>query len=496
MSAKNRSTCLEPFPPAFYLQDTATVARSLIGAYLVVIAVGVGYGLLKGTLPHTSLAFRWQYWQAAARTYGDAPLTGIGRENFRAAYLLYKPPESTEEVNNPHNLWLTLLVELGPLGLLAGILLISTTVYRALRAAGQAERAPPTRAGPTMLVSLAIAVLLTQALFSGEPFGAPGILLLWSVYLAGIWVLAFVVAYLLITQVDVHPRSTAWLAAGLFTALCAVLVHNLIGLSLFTAAGLAVFISLAAAAMALYSTEPRAATGSAVTVPLTRLAAILVGVLLLVAAYGWFIARPTFLTRGVRGRIVGQLRSAASANSANADLVQAGRWISPHRRDPGMPLTLARLALELGRDAGVTAQQRDEFLKLAESYVQAAREINAEKFAIDSTDAAISTARAATRGDVDGLRAAARQWQTAVARYPTEPRARISAGEAAYRAWQATRQDEYARQAVEAYQAALDIDATRKPDVAAKLRPRELENIRRRLDELRAAGFDTAPASP
>ncbi|MBU0638202.1 MAG: hypothetical protein KKB50_04995, partial [Planctomycetes bacterium] len=37
----------------------------LVSVYLAVIAVGAGYGLSKGTLPHTSLAFRWQYWQAA-----------------------------------------------------------------------------------------------------------------------------------------------------------------------------------------------------------------------------------------------------------------------------------------------------------------------------------------------------------------------------------------------------------------------------------------------
>ena len=335
-----------------------------------------------------------------------------------------------------------------------------------------------------------------QAIFSGELLGDPNILLLWSVYVAGIWVLAFVVAYRLIAQVAAHPHAAAWLGAGLFTALCASLIHNLIGLSLFAAAGLAVFISLAAAAMALRPSETPTAAVPTTRAPRTRLAAVMVGGLLLVAAYGWFIARPTFLTRGVRDEITSRLRSATSAEAARADLAQAGRWVSTDRWDADLPLTLARLALEFGRDAEVSAQQRNAFLELAESYVQTARRRSPGTFAVESIDAAIETARAAASGNVDDLRAAALQWQTAVTRYPTDPRARISAGEAAYRAWQATRQVEYARQAIEAYQAALEIDDTRKPEVAAKLRPRELDTIRHNLSELRAAGFETPPASP
>jgi O-antigen ligase len=462
----------------------------LVGGYLAVIAIGAAYGMLKGTLPHTSLAFRWQYWQAAARAYADAPLTGLGRENFRSAYLLYKPAESTEEVANPHNLWLTLLVELGPLGLLAGTMLVGVVIYAALRAVGRAERLPPTRAGPATSVAVPIAVLLAQALFSGTPFGAPGILILWVVYVAGIWALAFVVAHRLITQVDVQPGTARWLAAGLFAGLCAALVHNLIGVSLFTTAGLAMFVSLAAATVALLSSEPPAAALPVVRGALARRSLAGVGGVLLVAAYVWLVGWPTFATRGVQDRIVRRFQAAASVDSACAELAQARQWLSADPWDADLPSTLARLALEGGRDRGVTAEQRTAFFDLAESYAQVARSRSPGTFAIESTAAAIKAERADVSQSADDLRAAALQSQIAVSRYPTNPRAQISAGDAAYNAWRATQQSEYLRQAVDAYQAALEIDATREPEVAAKLRAFELDAVRARLDDLRAAGLD------
>jgi hypothetical protein len=475
---------------------TRLVFAALVSIYVAVIAGGAGYGLRKGTLPHTSLAFRWQYWQAAGRAYTDAPLTGIGRENFRSAYLLYKPAESSEEVGNPHNLWLSLLVELGPLGLLAGLVLIGGAAYGALLSVGRAGRAPPGSCGPVMCGAVPLAVLLAQATFSGEPFGAPGILLLWSVYVAGLWLLGFVVAWRLITQVDRHPQATGWLVAGLFAALCAALVHNLIGLSLLTPAGLAVFITLAAAAIALRAGNQQPGPGAAREIPRTQRGLAWGAGLLLAAGYIGLIGWPTFATAGAHDRIVRRLGMVASADGAYADLAAARQWVLRDPWDAELPLTLARLALEVGRDAEITVQQRDAFLELADSYVRTARERSPATFAIESAAATIATARADASGHAADLRAAATRWQATVGCYPTNPQTRIAAAEAAYRAWRASQRVEYARQAFDDYQAALAIDTTRAPDVAAKLRPFEVESVRRKLDELRAAGLGPAVTPP
>ncbi|MFO0838236.1 MAG: O-antigen ligase family protein [Phycisphaerae bacterium] len=109
----------------------------LLGAalYVAIVGAGVAYGRARGTLPHPSLAFRWMYWTAAAQIYAESPLTGIGRENFRDPYLRYKAIEATEEVQNPHNLWVALLVDYGPLGLIGGVILLAWTLRRILAGA-------------------------------------------------------------------------------------------------------------------------------------------------------------------------------------------------------------------------------------------------------------------------------------------------------------------------------------------------------------------------
>jgi hypothetical protein len=84
---------------------------------------------------------------------------------------------------------------------------------------------------------------------------------------------------------------------------------------------------------------------------------------------------------------------------------------------------------------------------------------------------------------------AAREWEIAVALYPTNPRARISAGMIWYRCWQRAGVPDHAMRSLHHFQAALAIDATRPPEVAAKLRSAELRIIDEHLDELSAAGF-------
>ncbi len=91
-------------------------------------AAVVGHGLYHGSLPGSSLNFRWQYWTASADLIGDHWLTGVGRENFGREYLRYKTLDSPEEVANPHNLLVHAAAEWGMFGL-AGVcaLLVGAT---------------------------------------------------------------------------------------------------------------------------------------------------------------------------------------------------------------------------------------------------------------------------------------------------------------------------------------------------------------------------------
>lgn len=469
----------------------------LVVGYLAIIVPGATYGLWSGTLPHPSLAFRWQYWQAAAQTLKDTPLTGVGRENFRAAYMLYKSPESTEEVGNPHNLWLSLLVELGPLGLIAGVLLIGTVVQAAVGACNHTGRGPPRRAGAGVLIAAVAGVLFVQAVFSGEQFGAPGIPLLWAILVAAVWTLAFLLAYSLVSQVDEHPEASAWLVAGVGAALCAALIHNLIGFSFFTPAGLSVFAGLAAGVHALgdrptaRETEPKAngADSTAGIMPAVGLS------VLLMAAYLWAVAAPTVRSEAARKRIEAELRAAPNYAGIDVALKRGLDTLAIDRWDARTACWLARTALQFSRRSDAPDDLRRSWHDLAERYASAAWRRNRFSFTTCQLRAEFWEARATSDGDSDSLAVAAREWEITVALYPTEPRTRISAGTVWFRLWRDTGSADAARNAAEHLEAARGIDATRLPEVAVKLRPAELKIIRERLDELRAAGFGKSTTS-
>src|SRR5262249_19715776 len=99
------------------------VATGVLG--LALIAALVVGGLVTGRLDREvltqapmSLGYRWEYWRGTWRllTGGATDLAtalrsatlwrGVGPGNFRGPYLRYKLPESSEEILDPHNLFL------------------------------------------------------------------------------------------------------------------------------------------------------------------------------------------------------------------------------------------------------------------------------------------------------------------------------------------------------------------------------------------------------
>lgn len=109
------------------------------GLVAAVMAVLAGVATFTGALDKfvvgesfKSLRYRGEYWVGTWRMMCDElgrALTGVGPGNFRAYYLQYKLPESSEEIADPHNLFLDVwagggLVALAGLGglLAAGLL--------------------------------------------------------------------------------------------------------------------------------------------------------------------------------------------------------------------------------------------------------------------------------------------------------------------------------------------------------------------------------------
>jgi O-antigen ligase len=79
-----------------------------------------------------SLQFRLLYWSGTAKMLKERPLVGAGPGNFRQLYLTTREDESSEEIRDPHNVFLDAWSSAGLTGL-AGMLLIVVSMCRQLR---------------------------------------------------------------------------------------------------------------------------------------------------------------------------------------------------------------------------------------------------------------------------------------------------------------------------------------------------------------------------
>jgi hypothetical protein len=479
-----------------------SVLTVLVGAYIAVIAGTAAYGVAKGTLPHSSLAFRWYYWTAAARAIQDAPLTGIGRDNFAAAYMRYKAPESPEEVRDPHDVWVSLLTELGPLGLVGGALLCATCLLGALRALAPPAEATP---APDVLTThhawpAALAVLLVHAACSAPALADSAGVLIWSQDILLAWILPFAAAIWLFGNFGTNPRSAAWLTAGCCAALLAALVHGLIDFALLTPGGLAIFVLCAAAALGTGQPfAPASAAGARRT--WARAVPFAVGGAL-IAAHLLAVVRPTTRATWMLHDLDLALRTPPPEGPA-AILRTVSDYTARHGGD-ATARTAIRTLLQVARSPAILDSQRLDWLTLAKVRAEATCQANPRDtsnftlLASAEDDLAQFYARAGNTSKLlESERDAAQSWQHAVALYPTNPRTRISAGRAWFELWQADGDDAAARRARENFEQALWIDDRRPPEEVVRLRLRERLPVEQYLRQLppASAPATTAPGS-
>ena len=144
---------VSPLPPA------GTVGRSrwqrLAGGAIVFFAVIAPLALSRldsqvVSQAFLSLRYRLQYWQGALGVIRESPWLGVGPGNFRAHYLAYKLPESSEEIADPHNLLLDIWCS-GGLTAVAGLCLVLLAAgglcLRVLRSGPGRPESTPTDAG-------------------------------------------------------------------------------------------------------------------------------------------------------------------------------------------------------------------------------------------------------------------------------------------------------------------------------------------------------------
>ncbi|WP_397569263.1 O-antigen ligase family protein [Schlesneria sp. T3-172] len=165
-----------------------------VGAFLLFFGWGLTMfgGLDRQVLTEApkSLQYRLQYWQATTRMIADQLLFGVGPGQFRSHYLRYKLPEASEEIADPHNLFLDVFAS-GGIASFLGLVLIGVVLFKDLGTEPETE-APVSGANPQ-----------------------------WGILLASIAAVAWLL--LLLSGADDRLLVVLPVAMGLFWGLCRVL---------------------------------------------------------------------------------------------------------------------------------------------------------------------------------------------------------------------------------------------------------------------------------
>lgn len=473
-------------PTAFSRRPRALLAI-VCGGYLTLCGGIAAVGLVRGSLPGGSLAFRWEYWKGAAAVITDHPLTGVGRENFQTYYVRYKTPQATEEVRNPHDVWVGLLAELGPLGLIGGLLLAFAAVRSAVFATATAE---VTRGGGWWVLASLLGVAVLQAWLSGTPFGVPGIAVLWVFQFLAVLLLAGWLATAAHVSLAGLALGGRLLAAGLLAALLANLVHNLVGFSIFTPAGLATLTLVAAAAEGLRPLGPREPPKQTGKLRPGRIANHVALILACLAGgtYGVFGVLPSAYGARV-------LRNHPAGAPAGGDLKPLPKSVAVDPYDPSIPATLARRMATIASNAAEPIRRRLAAIELAQLYADLAQTRdpdNSTRYRLlarvyEQMAALRQQARLPARQVAAAWSQAAESWEQAIERYPTAVRDRIAAAIVYRQLWQLRHDPTDARRAIAHIDAALRIDDQRQPGQSAKLSDTERARLSRLREELAGA---------
>ncbi len=120
------------------------IARKVLVAGLaLLLAASAAAMLLEGTAVFRratkSLGYRFQYWQSSAAMIADYPWLGCGPGNFQEAYTVYKLPEASEEVSDPHNFLIEIWTIAGTPAALAFLAMLGIYFGKVVRPATEAE---------------------------------------------------------------------------------------------------------------------------------------------------------------------------------------------------------------------------------------------------------------------------------------------------------------------------------------------------------------------
>lgn len=174
-----------------------------------------------------SLQYRLQYWQATARLIADHLIFGVGPGQFRGYYLTYKLPEASEEIADPHNLFLETAAS-GGVASLFGLIIICIVLFKHLGLGPVADEEPNMSSSRTAtLISSLAAVGWVLLLLNGAD---DRLLVLLPMTVALFWVLFRALS---VFRVEPEMIRFGWQSAA-FALICHLCGAGGIGMPLIT----------------------------------------------------------------------------------------------------------------------------------------------------------------------------------------------------------------------------------------------------------------------
>lgn len=476
------------FCHAWLSSRTDKLAVMLIAGYTLFAGSFAIYGFVSGTLPHPSLEVRWFYWGAAADAYKEVPLTGVGRENFRDAYTQYRPPRSTEEVSIAHNIWVTMLVELGPLGLLSAILLFVLLIFGLARSFAEDEDAPTNTTAPIEVSAICIGIFLFWMLFSdtalqgSTPAERGSTLLVWIIENAAIWLISFAALFSLLRG-DRLSAAKPWLGMGILAAIMAVFVHNLVGFSLFIPCGLLTLGGLAACGLSRATLESKPEHQNKLA---STIALIGVGTALFIV-----VARPTSTADATLQQMRHALATARNESEAQKAIDIGWQAVAADPLDPRLPRIIGREILQyVGSQVG-QIPGGEWWLNNIKAFSEASLARNPRSTSTLKQYAVVHEylemaylLQAKPDEATAALKTSAETWLQAIERYPTDLRGLVDAGVILTKYWQESEDLTLAAKAREFFQRARTINNGYRVDEPIKLRPHEIQRLQQFEAEL------------
>lgn len=282
-----------------------------VGLFALGCLAFVGHGLYHGTFGIDSITFRWNYWIGSARLFVDHWLVGVGWGSFGFHYLAHRLPEATEEIKDPHNLFVKAFVELGAVGGALCLGWVARLTWEITRPITPPPPTPlpagtPTRAAArsvaAMIIGIGAAAVVLNAAGSVDFSRDPAYVLvecLKRLLYFGLLILALAAGAIRSTT-DVRPddRPAPLLLIGLVAAVMVFLIHNLIDFSMWDV-GPMFLLALVGGALIGVRGEPLAGRRK-----WNRTAGVMTGVALtawLVAIVGFVIPVTDAETRAQRG---------------------------------------------------------------------------------------------------------------------------------------------------------------------------------------------------